>query len=70
MFWNAGLVRGPICDAVVVAILKDHAAGGIPVTRALVDDDEQHPDGAAWAHIEDMARRGLVVIENNTARLA
>lgn len=53
----------------VTLVFRDHSKRGIPVSRALVDDDEQQPAGAAWRHIEDMARRHLVLIDNGIAIL-
>jgi hypothetical protein len=38
------------------------------LTRALADDMHQEPPGCLWARVEDMAQRGLLVIEGDVAR--
>lgn len=39
------------------------------VARVLVEDQAETVAGSLWAHIKDMAGRGLVKIENDTAYL-
>lgn len=64
-YWDAMTIRGPICDEVAKMVLEDYGS----INRLLADDDIQEPAGGVWKHIEDMASRRLVVIENDTARL-
>ncbi len=38
-------------------------------SKALADDMAQVQEGCLWSHIQDMAKRGLIVIENDVATL-
>lgn len=57
----------PVNDRTVAVYLQRG-----PKCKALIDDERQSRSGVLWAHILDMANRGLVIIEidNETARLA
>lgn len=63
-YWNAGSARGPINDEFVLAVIHHHQKWDVQLTKALIDDDLQSPEGGVWAHIEDMEKRGLVKITN------
>jgi hypothetical protein len=56
-------------DAFVLTFLKHREGRSFPVSRSLLEDTDGWAPGELWAHVEDMARRGLVVIEGDMVRL-
>lgn len=68
-YWDAGGFHGAITDEFVARVVRYHQESNVPLTLALINDDQQEPPGGVQRHVEDMAARGLLVIESDVVRL-